>query len=117
TYKQRLPFLGYLQIRGELLTPEISFEIDMPESDRNALGGGVYAKIRDVNTRESDLNKQVFALLVLKRFISDNPLESEAGSGAEGVARRSVSKLLSEQLNRLSQNVEGVELSFDVKSY
>jgi hypothetical protein len=55
--------------------------------------------------------------LVLKRFISDNPLESEAGSDAEGVARRSVSKLLSEQLNRLSQNVEGVELSFDVKSY
>lgn len=117
TYKQRLPFLVYLQIRGELLTPEISFQIDMPESERNALGGVVYAKIRDVNTRESDLNKQVFALLVLKRFISDNPLESQAGSDAEGVARRSVSKLLSEQLNRLSQNVEGVELSFDVKSY
>jgi hypothetical protein len=117
TYKQRLPFLVYLQIRGELLTPEISFLLDMPESERNAIGGVVYAKIRDVNTRESDLNKQVFALLVLKRFISDNPLESEAGSGAEGVARRSVSKLLSEQLNRLSQNVEGVELSFDVKSY
>lgn len=117
TYKQRLPFLVYLKIGGELLTPEISFELDMPESDRNALGGVVYAKIRDVNTRESDLNKQVFALLVLKRFISDNPLESAAGSDAEGVARRSVSKLLSEQLNRLSQNVEGVELSFDVKSY
>jgi hypothetical protein len=117
TYKQRLPFLVYLKIQGELLTPEISFELDMPESDRNAIGGVVYAKIRDVNTRESDLNKQVFALLILKRFISDNPLESEAGTGAEGVARQSVSKLLSEQLNRLSQNVEGVELSFDVKSY
>ena len=117
TYKQRLPFVVYLQIREEMLTPEISFQLDMPESNRNALGGVVYAKIRDINTRESDLNKQVFALLVLKRFISDNPLESEAGSDAEGVARRSVSKLLSEQLNRLSQNVEGVELSFDVKSY
>ena len=91
--------------------------LDMPESERNALGGVPYAKIRDVNTRDSELNKQVFALLVLKRFISDNPLENQAGSDTEGVARRSVSKLLTEQLNRLSENVEGVELSFDVKSY
>jgi translocation and assembly module TamB len=63
------------------------------------------------------LNKQVFALLVLRRFISDDPLNSEAGSDLESTARQSVSRLLSEQLNRLSENVEGVELSFDVKSY
>lgn len=117
TYKQRLPFLVYLQIKGELLAPEISFQLDMPQSQQNALGGVVYAKIRDINTRDSELNKQVFALLVLKRFISDNPLDNQAGSDAEGVARRSVSKLLTEQLNRLSENVKGVELSFDVKSY
>ena len=117
TYKQRLPFLVYLQIKGELLTPEISFLLDMPEDKRNALGGVVYAKIRDINTRESELNKQVFALLVLKRFISENPLDNQAGSDVEGTARRSVSKLLTEQLNRLSENVKGVELSFDVKSY
>jgi hypothetical protein len=117
TYKQRLPFLVYLQLKGDLLSPEIGFQLDMPEKDRNALGGIPYAKIRDINTRDSELNKQVFALLVLKRFISENPLESQAGSDAEGVARRSVSKLLTEQLNRLSENVKGVELTFDVKSY
>lgn len=116
-YKQRLPFLVYLQIRGELLTPEISFRLDMPERDRNAFGGNIYAKIQDINTRESDLNKQVFALLVLKRFMSDNPFESQGGGDVESAARRSVSKLLTEQLNRLSQNVKGLELSFDVKSY
>lgn len=116
-YKQRLPFQVYLQIEGELLSPQIGFRLDMPENERNAFGGNIYAKLQDINTRESDLNKQVFALLILRRFISDNPFDNQAGSGVEGSARRSVSRLLSEQLNRLSDNVKGVELSFDLKSY
>jgi hypothetical protein len=115
-YKQRLPFLVYLNIGGELLKPDITFKLDMPLEDRNAFGGNVYARLQDINSRESDLNKQVFALLILKRFVADNPFETQ-GSGFEGTARTSVSKILTEQLNRLSENVKGVELSFDVKSY
>lgn len=116
-YKQQLPFLVYLNITGELLQPEIGFKLEMPMGERNAFGGTVYARLQDINTRESDLNKQVFALLILKRFIADDPFESQAGGGFESTARRSVSKILSEQLNRLSQNIKGVELSFDIKSY
>lgn len=116
-YKQRLPFLVYLNITGELLQPEIGFELAMPMDERNAFGGSVYARLQDINTRESDLNKQVFALLILKRFIADNPFESQGAGGFESTARRSVSKILSEQLNRLSDNIKGVELSFDIKSY
>lgn len=116
TWKQRLPFLVYLHIDGELMTPEISFELDMPEEKRNALGGQPYGRIKDINTRESDVNKQVFALLILKRFISDNVFDNQGGSSTEATARRSVSKLLSEQLNKMSENVKGVELTFDVRS-
>ncbi|MEX2231487.1 MAG: translocation/assembly module TamB domain-containing protein, partial [Cyclobacteriaceae bacterium] len=116
-YKQRLPFLVYLDITGQLLQPEISFKLEMPMDERNAFGGNVYARIQDINTRDSDLNKQVFALLILKRFIADNPFESKGGGGFESTARNSVSKILAEQLNRLSENIKGVELSFDIKSY
>jgi hypothetical protein len=116
-YKQRLPFLVYLNLKGELLQPEISFQLEMPIDERDAFGGNVYARLQDINTRESDLNKQVFALLILKRFISDDPFENQAGGGFASTARTSVSKLLSEQLNRLSENIKGVELSFDIKSY
>lgn len=116
-YKQRLPFQVFLNITGQLLTPEISFKLDMPLEERNYGGGLVYSTLQDINTRESDLNKQVFALLILKRFISENPFENQGAQGFEGSARSSVSKMLTEQLNRLSQNVRGVELSFDVKSY
>lgn len=115
-FNQRLPFLVYLNIKGQLLTPQISFTLDMPADKRNAYGGMLYSKIQDINSRESDLNKQVFALLILKRFVADNPLESQAG-GISNTARTSVSRVLSEQLNRLSQNVKGIQLSVDIKSY
>jgi len=116
-YKQRLPFHVFMNIKGELLKPEISFRLDMPEGERDYADGNVYSRLMDINTRESDLNKQVFALLILKRFISDNPFESQASGSIEETARTSVSKLLTDQLNRLSENIRGVELSFDVKSY
>jgi translocation and assembly module TamB len=117
TYKQRIPFLVYLMIQGELLAPQISFKLDMPMDKQNLFGGNVYATIQDINTRESDLNKQVFALLVLKRFIAENPFDSQGGGDLGSSARTSVSQILTEQLNRLSQNIKGVQLSFDVKSY
>ncbi len=116
-FRQRMPFIVLMDIAGQLLTPEIAFRLDMPLSERNTLGGNVYARLQDINTRESDLNKQVFALLILKRFISDDPFENQAGSGLEGTARTSVSKILTEQLNQLTENIRGVELSFDVRSY
>jgi translocation and assembly module TamB len=116
-YKQKLPFFVYLNIKGMLLVPEISFALDMPDNKRNVFGGAIYGKLQDINTRESDLNKQVFALLILSRFISDNPFESQVGSSLTNTARESVSQLLSEQLNRLSQKVKGIQLTFDVRSF
>jgi hypothetical protein len=116
TYRQRLPFYVFLDIKGQLLAPMISFKLDMPPDKQSAFGGLVYAKILDINTRESDVNKQVFALLILRRFISENPLESQ-GSDVANTTRTSVSRLLSDQLNRLSENVKGVQLSLDIKSY
>lgn len=116
TYRQRMPFLVYLDIDGQLLSPEIRFKLDMPPDKRGAFGGSIYAKLNDINSRESDVNKQVFALLILKRFVSDNPLESKA-SNLENTTRTSASRLLSDQLNKLSEKVKGLELSFDIKSY
>lgn len=117
SYRQRLPFFVLLDIKGQLLAPQITFLLDMPVEKRGAFGGAIYAKVADINTRESDVNKQVFALLILKRFVSDNPLESQAGAGVSNATRTSVSRILSDQLNRLSENIKGVQLSLDIKSY
>ncbi len=117
SYRMRIPFNVILQLKGLLLKPEIQFEIQLPPSEKGVLGGAVNSQLTILNEDESELNKQVFALLVLGRFIQQNPLESESG-GVSTAARTSVSKFLTQQLNQLSsQIVKGVDLSFDVQSY
>ncbi|WP_373399812.1 translocation/assembly module TamB domain-containing protein [Algoriphagus halophilus] len=59
-YQRRLPFLVYLNVDGELLRPEISFALDMPENERGAFGGNVYSQVLQINDQEDELNKQVF---------------------------------------------------------
>ncbi len=117
-YRQRLPFQVILHMRGELMRPEINFEISLRPEDQGVLNGTVYAKLTLLNQDPSELNKQVFALLVLNRFIQENPFNNESGGGLAYVARNSVSKFLSQQLNIFAEQfIKGVELNFDVQSY
>ena len=117
-YKQRYPFLVMLKLRGEILHPVISFEIQLAPEDKGILGGAVNQKLSMLNEDESMLNKQVFALLVLGRFVQENPFHTESAGGASTLIRSTVGKFLSAQLNQLSSKVlPGVELNFDIQSY
>ncbi|RZK45819.1 MAG: translocation/assembly module TamB, partial [Pedobacter sp.] len=119
TYKQKLPFQVFLYLTGELLKPNIAFKIDLPENERGGtVGYAAYAKLQQVNSNESELNKQVFALLALNRFIAENPFQSLAGgSSTSSLARQSVSKLLTEQLNNLASDlIKGVDINLGVNS-
>lgn len=116
--KTKLPFQVYLMMTGELMKPVIKFKLDLPENERGALSGQVYTRLQQVNLDEGELNKQVFALLVLERFIADNPFQSLAGGAhVSSIARSSVSKLLTEQLNNLSSSlIKGVDINFNLNS-
>lgn len=117
TYKQKLPFQVFLNINGALMKPDISFSLGMPESARNAFNGTIYTRINQINTEESEVNKQVLGLLVLGHFIAENPFETAGGGGAEQMVRESASKILSQQLNNLAGNlIQGVNINFDIKS-
>ena len=117
-YKQRLPFLVGLHIKGQLLKPDISFDIQLPPEYKGAMAGTVDAKLNSLNENPSELNKQVFALLVLNRFVQQDLLATDGAQGAMDVARESVSKFLSQQLNKFSQQyIKGVELDFNLQSY
>jgi hypothetical protein len=120
-YKQKLPFYVYLHIKGQMMKPEISFELDMPEAEQNAFSGSVYNRLKQINQIPSELNKQVMGLLVLNSFIPEDPLAGEGGGsgdfGISNMARQSVSKILSQQLNNLAGNlIKGIDLNFDVES-
>ncbi len=119
TAKTKMPFQVYLYIKGELLKPLISFKIDLPEEERSSdVGTLAYTKLQIINRDENELNKQVFALLALNRFIADNPFQSLAGgTSVNSMARSSVSKLLSAQLNSLASDlIQGVDINFDLNS-
>ncbi len=118
-FRQLYPFDVYLNMRGELMSPDISFEISLPPEHRGALDGRLEARVNELNQNESELNKQVFALLIIGNFIQDDPLAAvTAGPGLSSTARTSASRILSQQLNRLSDRyIRGVDISFELESY
>lgn len=121
TYKQKIPFQTLLKMNGELLKPEITFDITLPDGNYNVSSDIVSAsqtKLEQLRQNPSELNKQVFALLLLNRFVGENPFSSESGStSAEYLARQSASKILSQQLNDLAGDlIAGVQLEFDLES-
>jgi hypothetical protein len=115
--RQQFPFHVHLRMQGDLLEPEISFEITLPDEHRNAFDGALLARLNQVNQNESELNKQVFALLILGSFIQDNPFETVGGGGFASTARSSVSQVLTQQLNQLSDRyIRGVDINFELQS-
>src|SRR5690606_33216172 len=120
-YKQRVPFDVNLHITEQLFQPRLSFDIDLDEDNAmisQDVAGKVNTGLTQLRENESEMNKQVFALIVLGRFMAANPFESlSGGGGAEAIARNSVSSLLSAQLNRLAGDlIQGVELDFNLQS-
>ncbi len=121
TYKQKIPFETELKMNGELLKPSISFDIVLPEGNNNVSGDIITktdAKLAQLRQEPDELNKQVFALLLLGRFIGEDPFSSESGgTTASGLVRESASKILSQQLNNFAGNlIKGFELDFDLAS-
>ena len=121
TFKQKIPFQTHLKMKGELLKPEITFDIILPEGNHGVSSNVIElskAKLEQLRQEPAELNKQVFALLLLNRFIGENPFASESGgTSGESLARQSVSKILSQQLNDLAGDlIKGVQLEFDLES-
>ncbi|GGH16138.1 hypothetical protein GCM10011418_18320 [Sphingobacterium alkalisoli] len=120
-YKQRIPFNVKLILTGELFKPNINFDIDLDENNA-IVSQEVVSKVNiglsALREDPAELNKQVFSLIVLGRFMSANPFESlSGGGGVEGMARNSVSSLLTAQLNNLASDlIKGVELDFNLQS-
>lgn len=116
-YKQKLPFNVNLIMTGELMKPIVAFDITLPQDVANQWPV-VDARLQQIRAEESELNKQVFALLLLGRFVGENPFQSSAGGGGtSAMVRQSASRLLTDQLNQLAGNlIQGVDINFNLTS-
>lgn len=123
-YKQKLPFNVNLMLTGEMLKPNINFDVALPDRDSaqytvsEKVEALVTARLNQLRSQPSELNKQVFALLLLNRFVAENPFASGTdGANAGTIARQSVSRLLNDQLNNLAADlIKGVDVNFDLAS-
>jgi len=116
--QQRMPISVVMRMEGTLNEPKLQFDIRTEASDQNTVYGAVTRKLQSLRDDESELNKQVFGLLLLNNFIGTGSSDFALAETGEAIVLSSVSKLLTNQLNQLADKyVKGVEIDLDVSSY
>ena len=108
-YKKRTPINLKLNITNTMLSPDITFDIELPTADeatKNKVRSILYVSDQQANIQE--LNKQVFSLLVLNQFI---PPEGGGTSTYSNVGSTTSAELLS---NQLSNYLSKISTDFDI---
>ena len=117
-FRQKLPFLVTLKMEGDLMKPTINFDISLP-ANVLSLWPDVDLRLTQLRNQQSEMNKQVFALLLLGRFVGEDPLASVAGGGAPvgQLAFSSASQILTSQMDQLAASlIKGVDIHFDLNN-
>ncbi|MDO7845148.1 translocation/assembly module TamB domain-containing protein [Hymenobacter sp. M29] len=116
--RNRLPFNVLLKVTDQLSKPTIGFDITLPEAQRGALNGQVDTKLAQLRqpSQTSELSKQVFSLLILGRFVAQNPFQTSSGEGIVATQLRgSASAVLTDQLTNLTDKyLSGLGLDLGV---
>jgi len=123
-YKRKIPFEVLLKITGTALKPLLAFDIrikDKAEGVSYALETTIENKLEQLRTDESQMNKQVFALLALNRFIGDESSNffggSSIGSSGSFLANESVSAFLNDAINQIAADlIKGVDIDINLKT-
>jgi hypothetical protein len=119
-YKKSLDYEVGINITGTIEQPTVSFSLDLPQNDKASYPvlANKLERLRQPEY-ESELNKQVFGLLVLEGFIPEGS-GSDINSSliATTALSNSVNSLLASQLNRFaSQYIKGVDIDVGIQSY
>ncbi|MBK8497945.1 MAG: translocation/assembly module TamB [Flavobacteriales bacterium] len=106
-YKKRVPVDVVMHLTDKLMNPEITFQVRLPSVDES-----VKAQVASVLSTEQEMNRQVFALIVLNKFLQP-PVYVGAGepTGTGNVAGTTTSELLS---NQVSNWLSGLSNDFDL---
>jgi hypothetical protein len=105
-FRRRVPIEVVMQLRDKLLNPEIQFDVRLPTVDES-----VRTQVNSVLSTEQEMNRQVFALIVLNRFVQPPFQGGGASQPAGGMAAgTTTSELLSNQvsnwLSRISSDFD-----------
>jgi polyisoprenoid-binding protein YceI len=121
-YKRKVPFEVLLKINGEIMKPILSFDIALKEKAEGvtyAMATTIENKLQQLRTDASAMNKQVFALLVLNRFIGEQSRDFFAGNGNNSnlIANESVSGFLNGAINQIADDlIKGIDIDINLKN-
>lgn len=96
---RKYPAKVLLDIKGNLMYPEIEFDIEVDDYPKNATYGGVSVETQmtafknKLATDEQELKRQVFSLIILKNFSPENAFN------VGGSVEKSVSEFISNQIS------------------
>ncbi|VXD16426.1 translocation/assembly module TamB domain-containing protein [Marinoscillum sp. 108] len=108
---QKYPVLVVLKLQGEMLSPRIDFEIKLEDSQSSPTSD-VQRALSVMNNNEQELKRQVFSLLILRKFYRQSSF-NVGGSDVGG----SLSEFLSNQFSYfISQVDENLEVDVDLSS-
>lgn len=105
-YKGNTEVNCLMKLTENLFSPELEFDIELPKSDDKAR-----AVLENTISSDEELNKQVFSLMVLNKFLPrTNAISSASGSALGAGVGATSSDLISSQignwLNALSDDIE-----------
>ncbi len=107
-----------MKITGDLIRPVLDFDIVLVGDPQGATAEAARTRLQQLRSNETELNKQVFGLLLFNSFINEQGSGQSIAQAGESVILSSVSKLLANQLNRLAdQYLKGFEFSLGVDAY
>ncbi len=116
--RRRMDFQIEMQMSGTLEDLDIQFNIRVPETEDGQLAEQVRSQLNALQNDPNELNTQVFGLLLFDSFITQGGGQASIAGVGESLALSSISNLISNRLNRLSERyVKGVELDVGVESY
>ena len=105
--KKRYPVNVKLNMTGDLLSPSIDFDVDLPSIDAATR----QTVLSYVNT-DAEVNRQVFSLLILNSFVTPYQLANGSGGiNVEQAAGTNTSEMLS---NQLSNMLSKISKDFDI---
>ncbi|MCB0648741.1 MAG: translocation/assembly module TamB domain-containing protein [Saprospiraceae bacterium] len=115
--KRRTTVKVYLSLEGTLESPNISLNIEVPELQSSNLVSAIDRKLQELRNNPNELNNQVFGLLIFDSFLLSDNVSTGFDKFGSNLALKSLSSLVTSQLNRLTNNLKGVDINVNVNSY
>ncbi len=90
----RVPVEVLLNLSGNLLNPNVKFDINVPDTDPT-----IQSAVKSKLSSDQELNTQVFSLLVLNRFARSTEADKQTNEGSGNAVGQNVGELVSSQLS------------------